>query len=334
MMGTLNRHLPAAVMALGLLATSPAVTLADSTIVSGECGILDTELIDPSPHFLDTTILINTCDYVPEYMSPGATEIWTDGNAGGSSIYSEIFAFEMASQCEDAILLKTENEILYIDPQGKMTDLLVEIDGVKIGVSVTRAFIYPLGTPLTLDRAEEILADKLGDVLISSANVSPEDQWQKQILVVETPTVEDKTQLIAAYAGLDPAVKADTICWVMATEGDDDFLYTGPDPVCDLSAVPGTGVVEALGDAYPNPFNPHTTISFDLPKQAAVSLRVFDVSGRLVRVLLDGEIVAGGHREVTWSGRDESGQQVAAGVYFYRLDADGYSETKSMALIK
>ncbi len=334
MMGTLNRYLPAAAMALGLIATSPAITLADSTIVSGECGILDTELIDPSPHFLDTTILINTCDYVPEYMSPGAAEIWSDGNAGGSSIYSEIFAFEMASQCEDAILLKTENEILYIDPQGKMTDLLVEIDGVKTGVSVTRAFIYPLGTPLTPERAEELLADKLGDVLISSANVAPEDQWQKQILVVETPTVEDKTQLIAAYAGLDPAVKADTICWVMATEGDDDFLYTGPDPVCDLSAVPGTGIVEALGDAYPNPFNPQTTISFDLPKPAAVRLRVFDVSGRLVDVIIDNEIVPQGRNEAIWRGRDMSGRVVSAGVYFYRLEAGSYSETKRMTLVK
>ena len=334
MMGTLNRNLPAVVMALGLVATSPAVTLADSTIVSGECGILDTELMDPSPHFLDTTILVNTCDYVPEYMSPGAAEIWSDGNAGGSSIYSEIFAFEMASQCEDAILLKTENEILYIDPQGKMTDLLVEIDGVKTGVSVTRAFIYPLGTPLTLVRAEEILADKLGDVLISSANVAPEDQWQKQILVVETPTVEDKTQLIAAYAGLDPAVKADTICWVMATEGDDDFLYTGPDPVCDLSAVPGTGVVEALGDAYPNPFNPQTTIAFELPNEQAASLRVYDVSGRLVRVLVDGEVVAQGRHEAIWNGRDDTGRRVASGTYFYRLEAGAYTETKRMVLVK
>ena len=334
MMGTLNRYLPAAVMALGLVATSPAVTLADSTIVSGECGILDTELTDPSPHFLDTTVLINTCDYVPEYMSPGATKIWTDGNAGGSSIYSEIFAFELASQCEDAILLKTENEILYIDPQGKMTDLLVEIDGVKTGVSVTRAFIYPLGTPLTLARAEELLADKLGDVLISSANVAPEDQWQKQILVVETPTVDDKAQLIAAYAGLDPAVKADTICWAMATEGDDGFLYTGPDPVCDLSAVPGTGVVEALGDAYPNPFNPQTTISFDLLSERPVSLFIYDLSGRLVDVVLDGEMGQQGLNKAVWRGRDEAGRQLPSGTYFYRLEAGGLVETKRMMLVK
>jgi flagellar hook assembly protein FlgD len=89
-----------------------------------------------------------------------------------------------------------------------------------------------------------------------------------------------------------------------------------------------------LHDAHPNPFNPQTVIAFEILEHATVSLRVFDVSGRLVRTVLDGEVVAGGRREVIWDGRDKNSQQVAAGVYFYRLDADGYSETKSMALIK
>ena len=334
MMGTPNRRLPAVLIVLGLVLTCPSAALADSTIVGGQCGILDTELTDPSPHLLDTTILVNTCDYVPQYMSPGAAEIWTDGNAGGSSIYSEIFAFEISSQCEDAILLKTENEILYIDPQGKMTDLLVEFDGVKIGVSVTRAFIYPLGTPLTAERAQEILADKLGDVLISSANVAPEDRWQKQILVVETPTVEDKALLIAAYADLAPAVKADTICWLMATEGEDEFLYTSADPVCDPTAVPGPVAAAVLGDAYPNPFNPHTTISFDLRSERPVSLFVYDLSGRLVDVLLDDEMARQGRNEVVWRGKGLDGRRLPSGTYFYRLEAGEWSQTRRMMLVK
>ena len=333
-MGSMNRSLLASMMALGLLAASPIVTLADSTVVGGDCGILDTELTDASPHLVDTTILLNTCDYVVEYMSPGALEIWFDGNAGGNSIYSEIFAYEMANQCEDATLLKTENEILYLDPQGKMTDLLLEIDGLKIGVSVTRAFIWPLGTPLTPERAEELLVDKLGDVLLSSANVAPEDQWQKQILAVETPTVDDMATVIAAYAGLDPAVKADTICWVMATEGDDDFLYIAADPVCDPSAVPQTSAVVALGDAYPNPFNPQTTISFDLRSERPVSLSIYDLSGRLVDVLLEDEKGRQGLNKVVWRGRDQAGRHLPSGTYFYRLEAGGFVETKSMVLVK
>jgi len=85
---------------------------------------------------------------------------------------------------------------------------------------------------------------------------------------------------------------------------------------------------------YPNPFNPQTTIAFELPNEQAVSLRIFDVSGRLVRELVDGEIYAQGRSEVTWNGRDDDGRQVAAGVYFYRLDAGEFSESKPMALVK
>ncbi len=105
-------------------------------------------------------------------------------------------------------------------------------------------------------------------------------------------------------------------------------------------ALPGSAVGDAtpsrptLEAAFPNPFNPRTTIAFDLPKQTAVSLRVFDVSGRLVRELIDGEIVADGRQEAVWNGRDDTGRRVASGTYFYRLEAGEYSETKRMALIK
>jgi len=90
----------------------------------------------------------------------------------------------------------------------------------------------------------------------------------------------------------------------------------------------------ALLQNRPNPFNPQTTIAFELPNEQAVSLRVFDLSGRLVRVLVDGEVYGQGHSEATWNGRDDSGRQVAAGMYFYRLGAGDYTETKRMALVK
>jgi len=84
----------------------------------------------------------------------------------------------------------------------------------------------------------------------------------------------------------------------------------------------------------PNPFNPQTIIAFDLPKQTAVVLRVFDLSGRLVRVLLDREVFQLGRNEVVWNGFDDSGRQKPSGTYFYRLDAGGYCETKRMTLVK
>ena len=85
---------------------------------------------------------------------------------------------------------------------------------------------------------------------------------------------------------------------------------------------------------HPNPFNPQTTIAFDMPAQGVVSLSVFDVSGRLVDVLLDNTSASEGRNEVVWRGRDKGGRVVPAGVYFYRLTAGSYSETKRMVLVK
>ena len=105
--------------------------------------------------------------------------------------------------------------------------------------------------------------------------------------------------------------------------------------VRDPSAVPGLlPMTFSLGNCWPNPFNPMTTISYDLPKASRVNLRVFNIAGRLVRTLVNGEVVEAGRKEVVWRGRDGSGRQVASGTYFYRLDVGSFSETKRMVLIK
>lgn len=78
-----------------------------------------------------------------------------------------------------------------------------------------------------------------------------------------------------------------------------------------------------LRQNHPNPFNPQTTISFDLPRVMRVSLRVYDISGRLVAVLLDDVSAPAGRNELVWQGRDFAGQAVSSGSYIYRLQAGG-----------
>ena len=89
-----------------------------------------------------------------------------------------------------------------------------------------------------------------------------------------------------------------------------------------------------LHSCVPNPFNPQTTISFDLPQATEAALHVFDLSGRLVRTLLSGEVAGQGHHEVVWNGCDDSGKQVSSGVYLYRLNAGDFSEARRVVLIK
>jgi len=83
----------------------------------------------------------------------------------------------------------------------------------------------------------------------------------------------------------------------------------------------------------PNPFNPRTSISFDLPRPGRAQLTVYNILGRRVNRLLDEEISAGTH-SVVWDGRDDKGQAVASGIYFYRLETAGESLSRKMMFLK
>ena len=98
-------------------------------------------------------------------------------------------------------------------------------------------------------------------------------------------------------------------------------------------APPGTVADFELEQNYPNPFNPLTVIRFSLPERAQASLSIYDLHGRLVRTLLKpGRIEAGVHSTV-WDGTNDSGKQVPSGIYFYRLTAGKYKETKKMLVL-
>jgi endonuclease I len=92
------------------------------------------------------------------------------------------------------------------------------------------------------------------------------------------------------------------------------------------------GVAFRLHQNVPNPFRPTTTIRFDLPARAAVTLRIYDVAGRLVRSLVVGSPMDAGRHEAVWNGRSESGRAVGAGLYFCRLEAGSLSQTRRMVL--
>lgn len=110
----------------------------------------------------------------------------------------------------------------------------------------------------------------------------------------------------------------------------DDFkliTYQGPTPT-----PPAPGVT--LHQNVPNPFNPGTTIRFEVVPPASATLRVYDVAGRLVATLVENEVVSG-ERTVRWNGRNRSGNAVASGVYFYRLDTAGNKAlTRKMVLVR
>lgn len=107
-------------------------------------------------------------------------------------------------------------------------------------------------------------------------------------------------------------------------------------PVATSVDEPGDGSTSReviLGDPFPNPFNPDTTIAFSTPKASTVELDILNVNGELVRTLIRGERLAGEQR-LSWNGTDDAGRPVSSGVYFYRLRAGEQVLSKKTVLLK
>lgn len=107
-------------------------------------------------------------------------------------------------------------------------------------------------------------------------------------------------------------------------------------PVNGASTIGGTTEVKeqnvpekfSLLQNYPNPFNPSTKISFVIPQQTKVTLKVYDILGKEIATLVDGELTAGNHEAIF------NASDVSSGIYIYRLSAEGFIETKKMILLK
>ena len=89
---------------------------------------------------------------------------------------------------------------------------------------------------------------------------------------------------------------------------------------------------------YPNPFNPETWIPFELAQDSTVTAKIYDLTGKKIRMIELGHLSAGNYVEsskaIYWDGRTEDGEQVSSGTYFYQIEADGYTDTRKMVILK
>ena len=89
----------------------------------------------------------------------------------------------------------------------------------------------------------------------------------------------------------------------------------------------------SLSKAYPNPFNPTTTLQYDLPEDALVNITIYDMMGRQVKALVNGSQTAG-YKSIQWNATNNQGQPVSAGLYLYTIEAGEFRQTKKMVLLK
>jgi hypothetical protein len=112
-----------------------------------------------------------------------------------------------------------------------------------------------------------------------------------------------------------------------------NIYLEGDGPTVTLDDDPSMPQSFALHANYPNPFNPTTTILYDLPESATVHLVIYDVLGKQIKTLVNQPHDAG-VKTAVWDGTDDLGRPVSAGVYLYQIQAGGFSKTKKMVLLK
>jgi hypothetical protein len=121
------------------------------------------------------------------------------------------------------------------------------------------------------------------------------------------------------------------VCGTVSSLSPFVIAVLSPTGVGDASPVPSSFALHA---SVPNPFNPITTITYDVPAGGAdVSITIYDVSGKRVREIVNARRPAGSW-SVQWNGVDDRGARVASGVYFYRMRAGAFVETRKMVLLK
>jgi len=134
--------------------------------------------------------------------------------------------------------------------------------------------------------------------------------------------------------GTSPSIAMDTSFSVIATDGElsdtlkVNLIVNEQTSVLSQNMIPKS---YSLLSNFPNPFNPTTTITYTLPNCEHVKLIVYNLAGQKVKTLVDNTQV--GTKSVTWNGKDETGVQMASGIYYYKLEADSYQETKKMVLL-
>jgi hypothetical protein len=170
-----------------------------------------------------------------------------------------------------------------------------------------------------------------GDATILSVDTTTSAEWT-QLTVVDTLALDEGDSVVIV-------LDAGETSGPDQLENNSYFDLVTAKKIGDmvLTSVKGSAGLSPkdfkLFQNFPNPFNPATTISYDLPKDAKVSLKVYNSSGQAVRTLVN-EAQSKGHKSVLWNGKDDSGQIVGSGLYICRLEAAGKVQNNKMLFLK
>ena len=159
-------------------------------------------------------------------------------------------------------------------------------------------------------------------------------------LTIVARSIGNTTDSAAPAIGTDSVDAATIEAWIAEARLKDDGSLVFQQGIENLEALLATLIPKetSLQPNYPNPFNPETWIPYQLATPAEVTVTIFDLNGRVVRILELGHQAAGlyqsRNRAVHWDGRNQRGESVASGLYFYTLKANDFTATRKMSIKK
>ena len=211
---------------------SPADAAAQPTVletawgsIEGACGQLTAAAQVSEAALLQTTYTFTDTESFDTAPLSGQRQArYEEPNAGGSSACSEVMSMALMVDCEGAVILKRETEVVY-DTQGKIADYIATLGPTTAGVSVTRAYLGPVVETYTLDDATDLLEKKLAGIAEARDNVSEADAWDRSVVHVWTLHPSWAQTVQAAWEALDPALRGTTLVLVTVEAGS-DYIVT------------------------------------------------------------------------------------------------------------
>lgn len=266
-----------------------------------ECVIMEADRSEPGSFSIE---LLGTVDGVVRSIGSTTYAENPEGKIEVTADFSPIGSSTQLVQIWDGLTLVAE----FPGQSGGLVQMIPARSGFESYVRQGPQ-VFQVGLEAKVFSVEPIMAGPLGEVFFGDRLVVlPEGA---------TSQVDDLQGIVILCQGIDSVDISDVILNVpVSAAGETDFP-----------------MAVTLGQNMPNPFNPSTLISFDLPRRGRAKLDIFDVRGSLVRTLVSGVVEAGRHQRV-WQGKDDGGREVSSGVYFYRLETEQGQLTRRMTLVK
>ena len=271
-----------------------------------------------------------------------------DGTCGGPETETNC-PVDCATAIEPTILVNeflALNDACCTDPNGEYDDYIelynygnesVDIGGYLITDNIGDYDNYhqiPIGNDSTIIQPGEIIilwADKDSEQGVLHLEIKLSGSGEQVALFMP-----DSTTVVDTLSFGEQTVD---VSYGRYPDGSDTWQQMNPTPgasntqelfTMDSNTMPNSF---KLYPAYPNPFNPETTISYDLPEQSFVEITIYDMLGKKVRSIVN-EKQNPGHKSILWNAKDDYGTVVSAGLYIYQVQADNFIQTNKMILLK